>query len=81
MARSVESIIINYRDETGEPACLECPCSEKLDVGTAVNRITNGAVTQESHVISKNGVPCLDTEQLANGDRVTASVRKTGGGV
>lgn len=80
MARPVDSVTINYRDETGEPASLNCPASEGMDVGQLVNRITNGSVTQDSHVISKNGTPCDDDEPLGDGDKVTASPRKTGGG-
>ncbi len=80
MSRPVESITVNFRDETGNPVSLNVPCAETLDVGAAVNRITNGAVTQDSHVISKNGIPCEDNAPLSDGDKVTASPRKTGGG-
>ena len=77
MSREVESITINYMDETGKPAKLTVPCAEGLDVGAAVNRLTNGAVTQDSHVIANNGVPCGDSKELSDGDRITASPRKT----
>lgn len=80
MSRPVESITIHYRDEVGTPQTLDIPTAETLNVGDAVNRITNGAVTQGSHVISKNGEPCEDNAPLADGDRLTGSPRKTGGG-
>lgn len=80
MSRPVDSITIHYRDEKGEPEELNCPASEGLDVGTAVNRLTNGMVTQESHVISCNGDPVQDDAPLEDNDRLTASPRKTGGG-
>lgn len=81
MSRPVDSIKITFRDETGEPKELDCPVSPNLDLGTAVNRLTNGAVTQDSHVISVNGNPCSDNQALEDGDKITASPRKTGGGL
>lgn len=80
MPRPVDSITIKYRDETGNPETLNCPASDGLTVGEAVNRITNGSVTQDSHVISKNGNPCTDDDSLGDGDKLTASPRKTAGG-
>ncbi len=80
MSRPVESITINYKDEKGEPAELNCPVSEGIDVGTAVNRLTNGKVSQGTHVITQNGAQVPDNAPCADGDRLVASPRKTGGG-
>lgn len=81
MSRRVDKLVAHYRDEKGLPAQIEIPVANDLDVGTAVNRLTNGEVTQDSHVISKNGVPVSDSASVAPGDKLTASPRKTGGGV
>lgn len=80
MARTAEKITVSYRDETGNLKSLEVPIADNITVGQVVDRCTNGAVSQGSHVITKNGTPCPPTTPCADGDNVVASPRKTAGG-
>jgi len=80
MSRTVDKLVAYFRDEKGNPTEIDIPVAKDLQLGEAVNRITNGQVTQDSHVISKNGTPAKDNETVKAGDKITASPRKTGGG-
>ena len=80
MAREAEKIIVRYRDETGEPAEVELDAQEGLTVGQCIDRITNGAVTNDSHVINNNGCQARLSDPVADGDNLQASPRKTAGG-
>ncbi len=80
MARPVDKCVATYRDEKGLPQEIEVPVAGGTDLGEFINRVTNGEVTQDSHVISRNGTPAENSSPVQGGDKITASPRKTGGG-
>lgn len=77
MARSVEEISVQYRDEKGITQTMRFPVAPGITVGQLLDRCTNGAVTEDSHVISRNGEEARLNEPISDGDKVTASPKKT----